>query len=109
MSDIARGITLSGNKIVGSPGEREPLDTDEVVTNEAGGRIQADNAFGIAVVGSYASGHTATIDNEAAATIKGGGATAAALDGARVRQRHHHRRWNYRRLQQRLGYQPWRR
>ncbi len=81
-SDIARGITLTGNKIAGSPGEREPIYTDEVVTNEAGGLIEGDNDSGIAVVGSYASGHTVTIDNEAGATIKGGGATAAALDAS---------------------------
>jgi hypothetical protein len=32
------------------------------------------------VVGANASGHKVTIDNQAGATIKGGGTTAAAID-----------------------------
>jgi hypothetical protein len=77
---VGRGITLSGNDRAG--GGRDPIYGDASVTNQAGGLIQGDSDSGIAVVGANASGHKVTIDNQAGATIKGGGTTAAALDAS---------------------------
>jgi hypothetical protein len=75
---VGRGITLSGNDRPG--GGRDPIYGDAIVTNQAGGLIQGDSDSGIAVVGANASGHKVTIDNQAGATIKGGGTTVAAID-----------------------------
>jgi hypothetical protein len=77
---VGRGITLSGNDRAG--GGRDPIYGDATVTNQAGGLIQGDTDSGIAVVGANASGHKVTIDNQAGATIKGGGAAAAAIDAS---------------------------
>ena len=77
---VGRGITLSGNDR--ADGGRDPIYGDATVTNQAGGLIQGDSDFGIAVVGANASGHKVTIDNQAGATIKGGGTTAAAIDAS---------------------------
>jgi PEP-CTERM motif len=77
---VGRGITLTGNDLSG--GGREPIYGDATVTNQAGGLIQGDTDSGIAVVGANASGHTVTIDNQAGATIKGGGTTIAAIDAS---------------------------
>ena len=79
---VGRGITLTGNDITTGPdaGKREPIYGDATVTNQAGGLIQGDSDSGIAVIGDQASGHTVAINNEAGATIRGGGATTAAID-----------------------------
>jgi hypothetical protein len=77
---VGRGITLSGNDRAG--GGRDPIYGDATVTNLAGGLIQGDSDSGIAVVGANASGHKVAIDNQAGATIKGGGATVAAIDAS---------------------------
>jgi hypothetical protein len=77
---VGRGITLSGNDR--ASGGRDPIYGDAFVTNQAGGLIQGDSDSGIAVVGANASGHKVTIDNQAGATIKGGGTTAAAIDAS---------------------------
>jgi hypothetical protein len=77
---VGRGITLSGNDRAG--GGRDPIYGDATVTNQAGGLIQGDTDSGIAVVGANASGHKVTIDNQAGATFKGGGTTAAAIDAS---------------------------
>jgi PEP-CTERM motif len=77
---VGRGITLSGNDRPG--GGRDPIYGDATVTNQAGGLIQGDSDSGIAVVGANASGHKVTIDNQAGATIKGGGTTVAAIDAS---------------------------
>jgi len=77
---VGRGITLSGNDRPG--GGRDPIYGDATVTNQAGGLIQGDSDSGIAVVGANASGHKVTIDNQAGATIKGGGMTVAAIDAS---------------------------
>ena len=79
---VGRGITLTGNDIVGEPGKRDPIYGDATVTNQAGGLIQGDSDAGIAVIGANASGHKVTIDNQAGATIKGGGTTVAAIDAS---------------------------
>ena len=63
-------------------GGRDPIYGDATVTNQAGGLIQGDSDAGIAVVGDDASGHKVTIDNQAGATIKGGGTTVAAIDAS---------------------------
>ena len=77
---VGRGITLSGNDRPG--GGRDPIYGDATVTNQAGGLIQGDSDSGIAVVGANASGHKVMIDDQAGATIKGGGTTAAAIDAS---------------------------
>src|SRR3984957_13779532 len=77
---VGRGITLSGNDRPG--GGHDPIYGDATVTNQAGGLIQGDSDSGIAVVGANASGHKVTIENQAGATIKGGGTTAAAIDAS---------------------------
>ena len=81
---VGRGITLTGNDITSGPnaGKREPIYGDASVTNQTGGLIQGDTDSGIAVVGANASGHKVTIDNQAGATIKGGGTTVAAIDAS---------------------------
>jgi hypothetical protein len=78
---VGRGITLTGNDRAG--GGRDPIYGDATVTNQAGGLIEGDSDSGIAVVGANASGHKVTIDNQAGATIKSGGTTAAAIDASK--------------------------
>jgi hypothetical protein len=82
---VGRGITLTGNDITSGPnaGQREPIYGDATVTNQVGGRIQGDSDSGIAVIGFEASGHTVRIDNQAGATIEGGGTTVAAIDASK--------------------------
>jgi PEP-CTERM motif len=77
---IGRGITLTGNDLAG--GGRDPIYGDATVTNQAGGLIRGDTDSGIVVIGDTASGHKVTIDNQAGATIKGGGTTTAAIDAS---------------------------
>jgi autotransporter-associated beta strand protein len=75
-----RGISLLGNDITTGPlaGTREAIYANSTVTNQAGGLIRGDSDSGIAVDGP-ASGFTVTINNNALATITGGGVANAAI------------------------------
>ena len=77
---VGRGISLVGNDITTGPlmGTREAIYGNATVTNQSGGLIRGDSDSGI-FVGGPASGFTVTINNEAGATIRGGGATSAAI------------------------------
>jgi hypothetical protein len=77
---VGRGITLTGNDLPG--GGREPIYGDATVINQKGGLIEGDTDSGIAVIGNQASGFKVTIDNQAGATIKGGGTMTAAIDAS---------------------------
>jgi hypothetical protein len=75
-----RGITLSGNDITSGPlaGTREGLYGNATVINQAGGLIRGDSDSAIWIEGA-ASGYTVLIDNQAGATLRGGGTTNAAI------------------------------
>lgn len=77
---VGRGISLLGNDITTGPlaGTREAIYADATVTNQAGGLIRGDSDSAIAV-GGPASGHIVTINNNAGATIQGGGTVNAAI------------------------------
>lgn len=77
---VGRGITLSGNDITSGPlaGTREGLYGNAVVTNQGGGTIRGQGDSAIVAEGA-ASGFTVTINNNAGATILGGGAATAAI------------------------------
>lgn len=77
---VGRGITLAGNDIASGPlaGTREGLYGNAVITNQAGGLIRGQTDSAIAVDGAR-SGFTVTINNDAAATIVGGGTAHAAI------------------------------
>ncbi|APW40556.1 PEP-CTERM sorting domain-containing protein [Rhodoferax koreense] len=77
---VGRGITLAGNDITSGPlaGTREGLYGNAVVTNQSGGLIRGDSDSAIVVVGA-ASGYTVTINNNAGATLLGGGTANAAV------------------------------
>jgi autotransporter-associated beta strand protein len=77
---VGRGISLSGNDILTGPlaGTREGIYGNAVVTNQAGGLIRGQSDSGIVAEGA-ASGFTVTINNQAGATIMGGGTTNAAI------------------------------
>jgi len=72
---VGRGITLAGVDTSGTP---EPIYANSTITNQAGGLIKGQTDSAIAVDGA-ASGFTVTINNNAGATIEGGGAMAAAI------------------------------
>lgn len=74
------GITLTGNDITSGPnaGNRDGLYGDTVVTNQAGGLIRGGNSSAIVAKG-LPSGFALTIDNQAGATLQGGGTTDAAV------------------------------
>ncbi len=79
---VGRGITLAGNDITTGPlaGTREAIYGNAVITNQAGGLIRGDSDSGIAVDGAANThGYTVTINNNAGATIQGGGLTNAAI------------------------------
>ena len=73
---VGRGITLAGNDLAN--GTREGIYGNASVTNQAGGLIRGGSDSAI-VASGVASGYTITINNNAGATILGGGATNAAL------------------------------
>ncbi|MGD9842222.1 MAG: PEP-CTERM sorting domain-containing protein [Steroidobacteraceae bacterium] len=75
---VGRGITLAGNDSVILPGTREAIYGNAVITNQSGGLIRGDSDSGIVVEGP-ASGFTVSINNNAGASILGGGATSAAI------------------------------
>jgi len=80
LNAVGRGISLLGNDITTGPlaGTREAIYGNATVTNLAGGLIRGDSDSAIAVDGP-ASGFTVTIDNQAGATLRGGGTVNAAL------------------------------
>jgi hypothetical protein len=73
---VGRGITLAGNDL--SNGAREGLYANATITNQAGGLIRGQSDSAIVTVGA-ASGYKVTINNNAGATIQGGGAVNAAI------------------------------
>jgi len=77
---IGIGISVVGNDTA-TPGVREPIYGNTTITNQAGGLIRGQTAYGILVGAgtSTPSGFTVTINNEAGATIEGGGAIYAAI------------------------------
>ncbi len=77
---VGRGISLLGNDITTGPlaGTREAIYANATVTNQSGGLIRGDSDSAIAV-GGPASGYTVTINNNAGATLQGGGSTNAAV------------------------------
>ncbi|TFW27387.1 FxDxF family PEP-CTERM protein [Duganella callida] len=76
-----RGITLAGNDVKGAPeGTREGLYGNAVITNFGGGLIRGQNDAAIVVVGATNS-YTVTINNQAGASIVGGGTRNAAIVG----------------------------
>jgi autotransporter-associated beta strand protein len=70
------GITLTGNDV--TPTTRDGIYGNAVVTNQSGGLIRGQNSSGIVIKGNP-SAFSATIVNNAGATIQGGGATDAAI------------------------------
>ena len=76
---VGRGITLAGNDVAGAPaGTREGLYGNATITNQHGGLIRGQSDSAIVTVGA-ASGYVVTINNNAGATILGGGAVNAAI------------------------------
>ena len=73
---VGRGITLVGNDSAG--GTRDGIYGNTSVVNQRGGVIRGDSDAAIIAQGA-ASGYTITIDNNAGATILGGGAANAAI------------------------------
>ena len=74
------GITLTGNDITSGldAGNRDGLYGDTVVTNQAGGLVRGSNSSAIVAKG-LPSGFALSIDNQAGATLQGGGTTDAAV------------------------------
>ena len=78
---VGRGITLAGNDIAGSlVGAREAIYGNATITNQAGGLIRGQSDSAIVAQGA-ASGFAVAIDNNAGATILGGGTVNAAILG----------------------------
>ncbi|GGY83363.1 PEP-CTERM sorting domain-containing protein [Pseudoduganella plicata] len=79
---VGRGITLAGNDIASGPlaGTREGLYGNTTIVNQAGGLIRGQSDAAIFATGA-ASGFTVTVNNHAGATIQGGGAQRAAIQG----------------------------
>ena len=74
------GITLTGNDITtgANAGNRDGLYGNATVTNQAGGLIRGQNSSAIVAKG-LPSGFAVVVDNNAGATLQGGGATDAAV------------------------------
>ena len=76
---VGRGISLLGNDVAGAPvGTREAIYGNAVVNNLLGGVIRGGSDSAIYVDGP-ASGYTVVINNNAGASILGGGTTNAAI------------------------------
>jgi autotransporter-associated beta strand protein len=73
---VGRGITLAGNDL--SNGQREGLYANASIINQAGGLIRGQSDSAIVTVGA-ASGYKVTINNNAGASIVGGGTANAAI------------------------------
>jgi len=79
---VGRGISLAGNDITTGPlaGTREAIYGNAIITNQAGGLIRGQSDSGIGVDGAANTfGYTVTINNNAGATIQGGGTVNAAV------------------------------
>jgi len=78
---VGRGITLSGNDITTGPliGTREALYGNATITNQFGGIIRGQSDSAIIAEGA-ASQFTVTINNNAGASILGGGNLHAAIE-----------------------------
>ena len=78
---VGRGISLLGVSIDTGPlaGTREAIYGDTTITNLAGGTIRGQTDSAIFAGAGPASGFTVTINNNAGATIQGGGAATAAI------------------------------
>ena len=72
------GITLTGNDLTATT--RDGIYGNAVVTNQAGGLIRGQNSSGILIKG-LATAFNTVIDNNAGATVQGGGTTDAAIQG----------------------------
>ena len=70
------GITLTGNDVTATT--RDGIYGNAIVTNQAGGLIRGGNSSGILIKGNP-SAFSTTINNNAGATIQGGGTTDAAI------------------------------
>lgn len=77
---VGRGITLAGNDVTSGAlaGTREGIYGNATITNQSGGLIRGDSDSAIVAQGA-ASGYTITVNNNAGATILGGGAGNAAI------------------------------
>lgn len=75
---VGMGITILG--IDTGTGTRAPIYANTTITNQAGGLIRGQTSYGI-LVGDAASGFTVTINNNAGATVQGGGSVAAIQTG----------------------------
>jgi hypothetical protein len=73
---VGRGITLAGNDLAN--GTREGIYANTTVTNQAGGVIRGDSDSAIVAAGA-ANGYTIVLNNNAGATILGGGVSNAAI------------------------------
>jgi autotransporter-associated beta strand protein len=73
---VGRGITLAGNDAAN--GSREGIYGNTSIVNQAGGVIRGDTDSAIVAAGA-ASAYTITVNNNAGATILGGGAVNAAI------------------------------
>jgi Passenger-associated-transport-repeat len=82
---IGRGITIAGiDKYTDTNGVDHNIPVQApyaatTITNQAGGLIKGDSDSGIAFTSALSSGFSHTINNNAGATIQGGGATAPAI------------------------------
>jgi hypothetical protein len=73
---VGRGITLAGNDLAN--GTREGIYANTTVTNQAGGLIRGGSDSAIVAAGA-ANGYTIVLNNNAGATILGGGVSNAAI------------------------------
>ena len=78
---VGRGISLVGNDITTgvNAGKREALYASAVVVNQAGGLIRGQSDSAIYAGGLTGSGRTVLIQNDAGGTLRGGGASTAAI------------------------------
>ena len=80
-----RGITIAGiDKYTDTNGVDHTIPVQApyaatTITNQAGGLIKGDSDSGIAFTSALSSGFSHTINNNAGATIQGGGTTVAAI------------------------------
>lgn len=77
---VGRGITLSGNDITSGvfSGQRDGIYANASILNQSGGVIRGGSDSAIIAIG-MASGHSVNINNNAGASIIGGGANTAAI------------------------------
>jgi len=76
---VGRAISLVGNDLKkGKPGAREGIYGNARVINQRGGMIRSPNESAIVATGNP-NAFTITIDNQAGATIEGGGTVEAAI------------------------------